>query len=303
MAAFKKAIHFFEYAAIRLVGGCLSLLPISFVLALARPVGIILFLSLKHYRQKALDNLRHALPEKSEPEIQRIARDSFIYLAEFGVEWLYMSRIAKRPERYLGIKGVEKIHTVLKEGKGALLLVTHGGNWEVAALIAGFLIARPVHRVIYALARPLRNFYLYDYSLRLRGLTGLKSIPKVGAVRQTFKRLKENAVVATLIDQRVSEGSVEVNFFGRPALTTSLPALVALRLGTPIFLVLTRRTPDFRFVMQVEGPIPIQVSEDLERDIQENTQAFNNKLEVEIRKNPAHWLWMHNRWRIPHGAK
>ena len=303
MAAFKKAIHFFEYAAIRLVGGCLSLLPISFVLTLACPIGIILFLSLKHYRQKALDNLRPSFPEKSESEIQKIARDAFVYLAEFGIEWLYMSRMAKRPEHYLEIEGVEKIHTALKEGKGALLLVTHGGNWEVAALIAGFLIARPVNTIIYALARPLRNFYLYDYSLRLRSLTGLKSISKIGAVRKTFNRLKQNAVVATLVDQRVSEGSVEVNFFGRPALTTSLPALVALRLGTPVFLVITRRTPDFRFVMHVEGPIPIQVSGDLERDIQTNTQAFNNKLEVEIRKNPAHWLWMHNRWRLPHGQK
>lgn len=302
MAAFKKAIYFFEYAAIRLVGGCLNLLPISFVLALARFIGPILFRLLKRYRQIALDNLRQSFPEKSESEIQKIAQDSFIYVAEFGAEWLSMTQMAKRPERYLEIQGVERIHTALKEKKGALLLVTHGGNWEVAALIGGFLIARPIGATIYALARPLRNFYLYNYSLRLRGLTGLKSITKTGAVRETFKCLKKNAIVATLVDQRVSEGSVEVNFFGRPALTTSLPALVALR-GTPVFFVFTRRTPDFRFIMDVEGPVPIQASGDLERDIQLNTQSFNNRLEAEIRKKPAHWLWMHNRWRLAHGKK
>lgn len=301
---FKRLVHFSEYLAIRCLGACLNLLPFSFVLSLARPVGTLLFRFLRRSRETALSNLRQTYgTRKSESEIQKIARESFVYLSEFAMEWLRMSEIARNPARYLAIRHVERIHAALEKKRGALLLVSHNGNWEIMALIAGLLIAKPVGAAIYALARPLKNPYLYEYVLRLRGLTGLKSIRKMGAVQKTFGRLKENGIVSLLIDQRVNEGSVETEFFGRKALTTSLPALCALRLETPVFFLFLHRTRDLRFVMEVEGPVPITVTGDSEQDIRINTQAFNNRIEEEIQKNPPHWLWMHNRWRGKHGAK
>lgn len=304
MNRFEKLSYFSQYTLTRVLGGLLNLLPLSLALLLARPIGNFLFWILRRSRQTSLRNLRNVYgAEKSEAEIQKIARECFVYLSEFGAEWLRMPQIAKEPERYLAINRVDRIHSALKEGKGALLLVSHAGNWEIMALIAGLLIARPVGASIYALARPLKNPYLYEHILRLRGLTGLQSIPKIGAVRETFRRLKENAVVCLLIDQRVNEGSVETEFFGQEALTTSLPAICALRLGTPIFMVSLKRMPDLRYVMDIGGPLLIGETGDQEKDIQANTQRFNDWVEAEIRKNPAHWLWMHNRWRERHGAK
>ena len=300
----QKLGFLFEYVLIRFFGALLSLFPLSSLLLLAHPIGNLLFHILRRSRRTALENLRQVYgSQKSEPQIQKMARESFVHITEFGMEWIYMPKIAKQPERYLAIEGVEKIHSSLAKKKGAVLLVSHNGNWEIMALIAGLLIAKPVNATIYALARPLKNPYLYDRVIHLRGLTGLKSISKIGAVRQTFKRLKQNGIVSLLIDQRVNEGAVEAKFFGRPALTTSLPALAALRLQTPVFFVFLRRTRDLRYVMEVEGPAPIESSEDSGEDIRMNTQRFNDRIEAEIRKDPAHWLWMHNRWRAKHGAK
>ncbi len=301
---FKKVLYFFEYLLVRVLGGFLNLLPFSLALLLAHSLGSFLFLILGRSSRTALKNLRQVYgSSKSEAEIQALAREAFAYLAEFGVEWLRMPKIAKNPERYLSINNVSRIHTALKENKGAVLLVSHAGNWEIMALIGGLLIAKPSGRPIYALARPIKNPYLYDFTLRLRGLTGLESIDKMGAVRGTFKCLKEKGIVCVLVDQRVSEGGVETNFFGHPALTTSLPALCALRFDAPTFHVFLKRTSDLRYVMDVEGPVPIENSGDAERDIRINTQRFNDRIEAEIRKNPTHWLWMHNRWRLRDGAK
>ncbi len=285
---------------IRIVGRLINLLPLSLALRLARPVGIFLFWFLKRSRRIALENLRHAYgSEKSEAEIKKVAQESFVHLAEFGIEWLRMPEIAKNPERYLGIEHVERIHDALKNKKrGALLFVSHNGNWEIMALIAGQLIAKPVGAAMYALARPLKNLYVYQEVIRRRGLTGLMSISKIGAVSETFDRLKENGIVSMLVDQRVSEGSVLATFFGRKALTTGLPALAARRLGTPVFFVFLRRTPGLRYIMGVEGPFPVETSKNPQRDVEVNTQRFNDRIEAEIRKNPAHWLWMHNRWRL-----
>lgn len=304
MPALNHLFHFLEYALIRLLGGLLNLLPFSLSLALARPIGILLFRFRKRSRRMALTNLRRVYgAEKSESEIQTIARESFVHLAEFGVEWLRMKEIAKRPERYLAIRHAERIHEALKQGKGAILLVSHTGNWEIMALVVGHLIARPVGAAIYALARPLKNPYLYRYILHLRGLTGLKSIHKIGGARETLDRLRENGIVNLLIDQRVREGSVGTRFFGQEAMTTSLPALAARRLGTPVFYLFMDRQPDLRFVMEVEGPAPVESTGSLRGDLQVNTQHFNDRIEAEIRKDPARWLWMHNRWRLAEDPK
>ncbi|MBI4373135.1 MAG: lysophospholipid acyltransferase family protein, partial [Candidatus Omnitrophica bacterium] len=198
----------------------------------------------------------------------------------------------------------ERIHAELNNKNGAIVLVCHTGNWEIMALMGGLLVARPVGTSVYAVARPLKNPYLYQYVVKLRGGMGLKTIDKSGGVRETFDKLKkENAIVCILADQRVSEGSVETIFFGRPALTTTLPVIAALRLGTPIFYNFLSRTKDLRYEMQVEGPIEIVRTGDFRTDIQANTQKFVSRIEAEIRKDPARWLWMHHRWRVPHGPK
>ena len=252
----------------------------------------------------ALENLRQVYDkEKSEEEIQMLAKENFVHLCEFAAEWFYMPKMAKNPGRYLGIQGVEKLHESLRQKKGVMLLVSHKGNWEVMALIAGLFIAQPIKGEIYALARPLKNPLLYEYVLNQRGLTGLKSISKIGAVGQTFRRLKQNGSVCLLIDQRVNEGAVEVEFFRRKALTTSLPAICGLRFGTPIYYLFCDRTRERKYIMKVEGPAAIKISGRNEEDIRVNTQSFNDRVEAEIRKDPSQWLWMHNRWRIRHGPK
>ncbi|MBI4368459.1 MAG: hypothetical protein HY588_03615 [Candidatus Omnitrophica bacterium] len=306
MTTFRKISFQIQYALIRILSGFLSLLPFVLTLRLARPIGLILYSFLKRPRQTALENLRLAYPtEKSDSEIKRIAKGSFVHLVEFGVEWLRMPRIIREPSRYLvEVYQKEKIYEELRKKRGAIVLVCHTGNWEIMALMGGMLVAEPIGNSVYAVARPLENPYLYRYALSLRGGKGLRTIAKGGGVRETFDRLRrDNAIVCILVDQRVSEGSVEVDFFHRPALTTSLPVIAALRLGTPIFYNFLYRTPDFRYEMHVEGPIPIERTGDFRKDIQTNTQKFVSRIETEIRKNPARWLWMHNRWRPRHGAK
>ena len=304
MNRFRRSVYFLEFCLIRFLGGCINLLPLAVALKLAPPAGQLLFRILKRYRLRAVENLRNAFQgEKSEEEIQALAREAFVYLAEFAVEWLRMTRLAKNSGRYLAIEGVEKIGEARKKSAGAMLLVSHAGNWEIMALIGGLLIAPPLGTTIHALARPLKNPYLYEYILYLRGLTGLQNIRKVGAVKKTLKALMRNEVVCLLVDQRVNEGSVEAEFFGQGALTTSLPAIAAVRLGTPIFFSSLERTPEFRFIIHIEGPFSLETTGDTREDIRCYTQIFNDRMEEEIRKNPGHWLWMHNRWRVRHGAK
>ncbi len=303
----KTIIFYLQYIFVRVVASLLVFIPFGWTLKAGRAAGILLYYILRRPRQMAFQNLRQAFKnEKSEPEIKRIANESFVHLAEFGAEWLRMPEMIRRPERYLiDVYNKQAIHHELATKKrGAIVLICHTGNWEVMALMGGLFVAKPVNIPLYAVARPLDNPYLYEFAMKLRGGMGLKTIDKSGGVRDTFDKLrKENAIVCILIDQRISEGSVEVPFFNRPALTTSLPVVAALRLGTPIFHNFLYRTDKFRYEMKVEGPLAIERTGNFKRDIEINTEKFLKRIEREIRKDPARWLWMHNRWRVPDGAK
>ena len=95
-----------------------------------------------------------------------------------------------------------------------------------------------------------------------------------------------------MIDQRVSEG-IKVNLFGKPALTTTLPAQLALKYNLSIVPVFIRRTKDKKFILEFYQEINTnEFSEKIKL-----SQKLNQVLEKMISKNPGQWIWTHNRWK------
>ena len=103
--------------------------------------------------------------------------------------------------------------------------------------------------------------------------------------------------VAVLIDQHtLSRDAIYVDFFERPAATTSAVAALALRTGAPILPVFALPLPGGRYRMiyehAVEPPPP-----DHPDPVRELTQRCTDVLEMYVRRYPELWLWMHRRWR------
>ena len=103
--------------------------------------------------------------------------------------------------------------------------------------------------------------------------------------------------VALLIDQHIQgRDAVHVEFFERPAATTSALAALALRTGAPVVPVFALPLGGGRFRMIYEHPVePPQA--DSEQAVREFTQRCTDVLEMYVRRHPALWLWMHRRWR------
>ena len=95
-----------------------------------------------------------------------------------------------------------------------------------------------------------------------------------------------------MIDQRVSEGE-KVNLFGQPALTTTLPAQLAIKYNLKIIPVFIKRTKNDNFEIEFQEELNPKNFED---KIQ-ITQELNKILEKMILKNPNQWIWTHNRWK------
>jgi KDO2-lipid IV(A) lauroyltransferase len=200
-----------------------------------------------------------------------------------------------RPDRMLEIvefEGEERVVAAHAEGRGVLLFTGHFGFWEINALVHALMI-----RPIAVLARPLDNPLLHNLLESVRTATGNSVIYRRGAIRRVLRALAENQAVAVLIDQHMqSADAIYVDFFNRPAATTSALAALALRTGAPVVPVFALPQPRGRFRMVYEHPVD-PPREDDPQAIREFTQRCTDVLEMYVRRYPELWLWMHRRWR------
>ena len=95
-----------------------------------------------------------------------------------------------------------------------------------------------------------------------------------------------------MIDQRVSEGE-NVPLFGKPALTTTLPAQLSLKFNLAIIPVLIKRKKDENFKIEFMK----KINPENFKDKLQLTKKINETLEELIVKNSSQWIWTHNRWK------
>lgn len=160
-------------------------------------------------------------------------------------------------------------------------------------------------RPIGVLARALDNPMLNRLLEEVRGGTGNTVIYRQGAVRRVLKTLAAGQGVAMLIDQHMhSADAIWVDFFGRPAATTSTLAALALRTGAPVVPVFALPVDEGRYRMVYEHAVAPPDGEGPDA-VREFTQRCTDVLEMYVRRHPELWLWMHRRWRderVPEGA-
>src|SRR4029077_1781674 len=131
---------------------------------------------------------------------------------------------------------------------------------------------------------------------RIRSVgTGL-FIPKRDVLKQGIRILKKNGILGIITDQNFAPGGVFVPFLGRLAATTPIVPILARRTGAAIVPVHCewqgRKT-----VIHVEPPIALSQNAHPEEAIAEDTLRISEVMERWIRRDPANWLWLHNRWK------
>lgn len=293
---FQKTHFFGEYLFLRFVALIVNSLPYRFSIPLARNFGAFLFFAMRSRRRIALDNLKASFPGKSEEEVQLIGCSAFKNMAQMAVEFVAIPKLVRKG--FIKTSNEHNVWDALKKGRGLIFIVSHLTNWESQA-VAVSSAGMPIH----AIGRPLKNPFVYDYVKRLRGFTGLKSIDKAGAIRETAKLLRQNQIVAFLIDQHERQGAVQVQFFGRPCFSTGVPARIALKWNVPVLATFCYRDKQGILTTDFEKPFDLIQTGNEEADVQANTQLFVSAIEKKVKERPGEWLWMHRRWRPEYGAK
>ncbi len=296
-----KPVQLIEYGLAWLLFALARMLPESAARGLGAFLGRLFFLLAGRRREIALENLRLAIgSDYNDGELQRIARESFKSFFHTYLEIIRFRRFLHDPERILETaNNRESIEILLARVKeihqtagGCIFVTPHLGNWEVLPHASAY-IGVPMMVV----ARPLDNPYLEALVYQDRTATGQLLIPKRNAMFMLQKTLHKGKSIGLLADQATKK-AISVNFFGRLATTTPVPAILATSYNRPIVVVACCRDSSGKgFLGYVADPIWPGEYQSEKAEIFRLTAEMNKAMESIIRKQPEQYLWMHNRWK------
>jgi Kdo2-lipid IVA lauroyltransferase/acyltransferase len=286
--------HLVEYGLIKLVEGILRSRPLEESVRWGESLGGLLRRALGRRDRLVIENLTAAFPEKGPEEIQRIAEGFWRNVGRVAVEFVRAPEIVPEPiGNSHDVENIDVFNAAFAEKKGVIFVSAHYCNWEMNGIFLHRL-TRDIGHKFTAISRPMRNPRAAEWVQSRRASGGVPVILHRRAVRESLRVLRSGESMGMLVDQNLYQGGIFAKFFGRPAATTFLPALLHSRTGAPVVLTWVTRV-DTRFCIHFERIRFPDVPED--RQLDAGTQEINDRLEAVIRKKPEWWFWIHNRWK------
>ena len=225
----------------------------------------------------------------SKNEIEKISFEMWENYGKTFIEYVFLN-IFKKKDTHIEILGEENLINILENKKPVIFVSGHFANYELMSME---ITKRQIK--LATIYRPLNNFFLNPFMEYLRKKYVCKNQIQKGikGVRKAIEYLKNDYSVALMIDQRVSEGE-KINFFGKQAFTTTLPAQLAIKFNLGIVPVFIERKKNEKFTIEFFR----EIKSSSYKDKKELTEKLNDVLEKMIKRNPSHWIWTHNRWKV-----
>lgn len=240
----------------------------------------------------ARDNLALAFPESDARERAAILAAHYRDLGMMIAEYARPEETVRAPEGVVvaAVRGVHHLEWAQRQGRGAVLLTGHYGNF---GLLAATLAKRnPVDLAGKPIANPAVESLLVEIGARV----GLGRIRFDRGARSVFRALEQNRWVMLMADQDAGRAGAFVPFFGRASSTWTGPASIALRTGAPLVMAFIRRLADRRHEIEVLPPLPVPDRSDAGAEAA-LTAVHTAELERHVRRHPAMWFWLHRRWK------
>jgi len=239
----------------RLVYGWLTALVAALPLRLG--YGLAAALAGLHYaafparRHAALANLASVLPGSSRRERVAIVKRMMRSYNEMLFEFFRLPHMGRGD--LLGavdVVGREHLERALEKGRGAILVSTHIGNWELAAVV----LAHWGH-TIHAVAGVQLNRWLAPAVRETKTELAIRTVSVEDGFRKLLRALDRNELIALMVDGDMYKHGVTVEFFGRETTFPAGPGVLSHRTGAPILCGFCERTGPGRFRILLEPAI------------------------------------------------
>lgn len=284
-----KAIYCLFYA--------ISLLPFRLLYVLADIECFMLYHVIRYRRGVVRRNLVTSFPDKSEQEIVQIEKRFYHWFCDYFFEAVKLLSISNAELcRRFTIINSEEVEQCFKEGQDVAAILGHYCNWEWLSCVGMNL---PLERETGLIYHPLRN-KAFDYLFRKLRLHEKHSrvIPKQDILRYVLSRKIEGIrnICGYISDQGPKWKNIHLwlpflNHEHTPVFTGG--ERIMRKMNNAVFYVEMSRpkrgyyTATYKLITRTPNA--------LEPD--GITRRFFQMLEQTIRREPAYYLWSHNRWK------
>lgn len=248
---------------------------------------------LRWRRRLSLANVANAFPEKSRSEHQAIVRQSYRNLGRFLAESLWgWNASAPALAECVRIVNPELITQFTSRGQSVVLLAAHFCNWEWLLLTAGIELRIPIDAVY----KPQRVRSIDNFLKARRSRFGGNPIPHRSFMFEVMKRRGEVRAYALVADQtpRHDEEKHWTTFLNQDTAFFVGADKIARIVKAPVVYVAMRRDTPGRYVVELS----LLAQPPYDRDSgSEIVERYARKLEEEIRRSPADWLWLNRKWK------
>ena len=249
------------------------------------------------FRKKTIakKNILIAFPNFNEKSINEMIDRMWKNIGRIFGEYIHINKfsIIDNSKKKIVFTNRNDAEILKKNNKPIVFFSGHFANFELMAKCLqelGFNIG--------AIYRPLNNIFLNPIMefIRKKYICPIQIEKGSNGTKKLIKHISTNSPLALMIDQRLSS-SIRVPFFNQPATTTTTPAQLAIKYDALLVPVFLKRLEKTNFEFFIEEPLMINRTNDYDKDIFNITQIMNIKIEEFIKRDPAHWLWSHDRWK------
>ena len=267
-------------------------LPTSVLYGLSDIIAFFLRSVVSYRKEVTYTNLRNSFPQKSEKEINSIAKESYNHLADRVVENIRCLVIsAKEINERVTIKNPEIFQELFEKKRSIILMVGHIGSWE----FGGYKVSIDTPYKTFGIVSLISNPYFNKLIQRTRSKMGMQLIPMQDS-KEFFKQpLTELSIGVFISDQSPSNKE-------RAYWSTFLNQETAFFNGAERYAKLHNCVVVYPKIVQTkQGHFSaelIKIAEEPNKTAEnEITEKFVRLLETHIQEHPSDWLWSHKRWK------
>jgi len=289
-------MEYLLYLVARSLIAVVRVLPLAVMARVGRALGGLAYWVDARHRRVALRNLAMCFgAERSPAQIRALAQENFRRIGEnfsCGVRAAFMSPAETR--RVLEPAHFERLQRAGENPpRGRVIAIGHFGNFELYAHASQFAPEFQFATTYRALPQPLLN-RLFQGVRERSGCLFFERRTQAGLLREAMARRR--LMIGFLSDQHAGDKGLWLPFLGHACSTTAAPAVFALRYGCPLHPAFCYRVALGRWRIEMGEEIPVRV-DGRPRPVAAIMGDVNRAFEAAVRRDPANWFWVHNRWK------
>ena len=182
---------------------------------------------------------------------------------------------------------------ILKKNEGGIILFSHSGPWELAAMLPKLLPSIFCNTNIAVMYRPLNNIYMNEWYLSKRERFGAKLYSREDGFLKIIRHIKNGSYMNIAFDIRMHQGK-KIELFDKLASTSKIPYALHKATSAPVYTIYFSRADDLSWEIQFEEIVPRDNAICSETDL---LRLANKHLEQKICENPHDYFFFQNRYK------